>query len=388
MKYMAIIGAASLAACVHATPAHAASEQILYRFSGDDGANPYAGLVKRGQALYGTTYNGGKYGAGTVYRVTLAGRERVLHDFGSGQDGASTANPLIYLDGVFYGTTYLGGNAGLGTVFSLTPDGAETVLYSFQGGSDGAYGNAGLLAANDTLYGVTSAGGTGCATQGGCGTVFSITPGGTYAQIYAFKGALSDGANPGVPLIAIGNTLYSTTLYGGANNAGTVFSIGTDGTENVLYSFGGAHDGRYPNAPVRQVGHLLYTTTEYGGAFGNGAVARLTSAGKEHVAYAFAANGANGFEANSGLIMANGVLYGTTTGGGQSGCGGYGCGVVYALTKDGTQSVVYTFQGGNDGAQPWGELIYADGVLYGVTTSGGGTGCGGSGCGTVFAITP
>ena len=86
-----------------------------------------------------------------------------------------------------------------------------------------------------------------------------------------------------------------------------------------------------------------------------------------------------------------GDFFGTTFNGGDIGCGGNGCGTVFKIARDGTETIIYSFHGGTDGEQPYGGLILdASGNLYGATTSGGGsgTGCRGYGCGTVFKITP
>jgi uncharacterized repeat protein (TIGR03803 family) len=134
--------------------------------------------------LYGTTSASGGSGftcingpgCGTVFSVTLNGTEKVLHAFsGSGTDGFEPVAGLIEVHGTLYGTTEAGGQYGYGTVFSINQHGTEKVLYSFKGGNDGASPMASLIDVNATFYGTTSAGGTG-SCNGGCGTVFSITP--------------------------------------------------------------------------------------------------------------------------------------------------------------------------------------------------------------------
>jgi uncharacterized repeat protein (TIGR03803 family) len=112
-------------------------------------------------------------------------------------------------------------------------------------------------------------------------------------------------------------------------------------------------------------------------------------AGPVKILYAFkgGSDGANSF---SGVISdSKGNLYGTTWGGGGSGCGGEGCGTVFKLTPDGTETVLHAFQGGNDGAIGYAGVISdSQGNLYGTTQEGGGSGCDGKGCGTVFKLTP
>jgi uncharacterized repeat protein (TIGR03803 family) len=247
-------------------------EKVLYDFPGKpDGSNPKAGLVNVGGVLYGTTYGGGAYTSsgftdGTVFSITPDGSEKVLHSFGSGTDGANPEASLIAVHGTLYGTTYAGGTYGRGTVFSITPSGSEKVLHSFCKGTDGFYPSASLVAVNGTLYGTTQHGGT----YNNRGTVFSISLSGSEKVLHDF-GNETDGAIPSAPLLDVNGTLYGTTQEGGSSSTcgpgcGTVFSITTGGTEKVLHSLG---NGGYANNPVAGLGALngmLYGTTMYGGS--------------------------------------------------------------------------------------------------------------------------
>jgi len=151
-------------------------ETVLHSFNADgvDGVNPYGGLIfdKAGN-LYGTTYGGGKFGYGTVFKLSPSGGETVLHSFNA--DGTDGINPyggmVLGKKGNLYGTTYQGGTNGYGTVFKLTPSGTETVLHSFAK-TDGAHPYAGVvLDKNGALYGTTVDGG-----DFGYGTVFKVVP--------------------------------------------------------------------------------------------------------------------------------------------------------------------------------------------------------------------
>jgi uncharacterized repeat protein (TIGR03803 family) len=108
--------------------------EILYEFQGSsDGGNPFAGLVRgTGGQLYGTTVAGGVTGNGTVFKIELGGKETVLHSFAGGTDGRSPIGGVV-LDsaGNVFGTTYYGGTFDSGTVFKIDAAGTETVLYSF-----------------------------------------------------------------------------------------------------------------------------------------------------------------------------------------------------------------------------------------------------------------
>jgi len=157
-------------------------ERIVYRFTGaPDGSEPQSGLTNLSGALYGTTYSGGSgggcpVGCGTIFTVGPSDTEQVLYSFAGAPDGALPNGPLLELNGTLYGTTNIGGSSNLGTIFSAPPTGGERVIYSFQGGSDGDGPDDGLAGLSNVLYGTAASGGTGCPTNGGCGTIFSISP--------------------------------------------------------------------------------------------------------------------------------------------------------------------------------------------------------------------
>jgi uncharacterized repeat protein (TIGR03803 family) len=193
--------------------------------TGSDGEIPYAGVIQGSDGnFYGTTYFGGSSGFGTVFRVTPSGTETVLYSFAGGSDGEHPYAGVIQgSDGNFYGTTYQGGTSGLGTVFKITPSGTETVLHSFAGGSsDGANPEAGLTQGTDgNFYGNTDLGGASS-----LGTVFEITPSGTESVLHSFAGGSSDGANPSANLIQSSDgNLYGSTGAGGTSGYGTFFEV-------------------------------------------------------------------------------------------------------------------------------------------------------------------
>ena len=280
-------------------PADNFAETVLYYFTGNggvkgstDGALPEAGLVQGSDGnFYGTTYLGGTYNQGTVFRVTPSGNETVLYSF-QGNGGVSGSNDgahpqaavTLGRDGNLYGTTYQGGTHDLGTVFQLTPAGVETVLHSFAetigGARDGGYPRAALVQGNDGNFSGTTSGG---GTTGG-GTVFRITPGGAETVIYSFSEAQNstDGYDPvaGLILASDGN-FYGTTKNGGTNDPGAVFKITPDGVETVVYSFSNTvTDGQFPQGGLLQgTDGYFYGTTSSGGADGGGAgaVFRLTN---------------------------------------------------------------------------------------------------------------
>lgn len=180
-------------------------------------------------------------------------------------------------------------------------------------------------------------------------------------------------------------------------------AAGAASKETILYSFaGGSGDGEYPiGGLVSDKAGNLYGTTGAGGGYGNcspfggtcGVVFELTPASggwKESVLYTFTGGADGGLPESSLTIDSNGNLYGTATIGGA-----YGVGNVFMLTPSSggwTQSVLYSFAGGSDGAYPKSAapLLLQNGNLYGTTYAGGGNNClnAPSGCGVVFELVP
>jgi len=354
----------------------APAETVLYSFSGSngDGASPNAGLTADSAGnFYGTTVYGGASSFGTVFKVTPSGSETVLYSFTGGSDGSNPNGGLI-ADGAgnLYGTATFGGASGAGTVFRLSPSGVLTVLHSFAW-SDGAFPYARLLADNaGNLYGTTVNGG-----GASCGTVFKLAPDGTMTVLYSFACSADGGAPYGGLIADSAGNLYGTTSGGGASSAGTVFKLTPSGTETVLYSFSGSPDGASPHAGLTadSAGNF-YGTTVHGGMSNAGTVFKLALGGTESVLYSFTC-GTDGANPNAALLMDSaGSLYGTSPGG----CAASN-GTVFKVTA-GATTVLYSFAGGADGAIPYAPLI-ADGAgnLYGTTYSGGA-----SFVGTVFKL--
>ena len=286
---------------------------------------------------------------------------KVLHQFHGKADGDyPVAGVIRDAAGNLYSTTSSGGTYDYGVVFKVDTTGKETVLYNFTGGADGAYPYAGVVldAATGNLYGTTNQGGEGTC---GCGVVFKLDTTGKETVLYTFTGG-TDGGLPyaGVIRDAAGN-LYGTTYDGGTGDQGVVFKLDTNGKETVLHAFTGKADGGFPFAGL--------------------------------------------------LRDAEGNLYGTTYGGGDSGCfrpsppsGGRstrlddlppipqgGCGVVFKLDSTGKETVLHTFTGA-DGNEPSAGLTRdLAGNLYGTTYVGGDLNCNGEpgyGCGVVFRLSP
>jgi uncharacterized repeat protein (TIGR03803 family) len=203
-------------------------ERVLHAFSGGaDGGNPYSGLTALSGTLYGTTFEGGKVGFGAVYKISTSGDESVVYSFQSnGKDGENPYAGVIALNEKLYGTTQEGGADGRhGTVYEVTTAGKEHVLHSFTAGADGSYPYGALLAVNGALYGTTAGGGLNYVDcVGGCGTVFKVTMSGAKTLLYSFGGG-PDGGVPNGAMILVNGLLYGMTVIGGTGHVGTVFRI-------------------------------------------------------------------------------------------------------------------------------------------------------------------
>lgn len=203
----------------------------------------------------------------------------------------------------------------------------------------------------------------------------------TYSVIHSFAGGPTDGAFANGELIqdAAGN-LYGTTSEGGTYNDGTVFKLDPGGAVTILHSFDFADDGVQPEGGLlRDTEGNLYGTTSQGGHGGHGTVFKLDSDNLFRTLYSFK-GGSDGGGPRSRLVTINGDVYGTTVYGGDlSGCGSSGCGTIFKVSGS-TETVLYSFTGGADGANPQGLIRDAAGNLYGVAESGG------SGAGTVWKL--
>jgi uncharacterized repeat protein (TIGR03803 family) len=335
------------------------TETVLYSFTGgSDGSLPQSGLVMDSQgALYGAADLGAV--AGTVYKLTppaISGdpwTETTIYSFTGGDDGGLPLSTLVFDNsGNLYGTTQGGGVYGGGTVFELSPPAisgdpwTETVLYSFDGSpfshqyTHGCAPHAGvILGPKGALYGTTEF--CGSADNG---VVYKLAPpiSGTnwiHSVLHTFTPSTGDGGRPHTSLVMNkSGILFGTTTFGGAEGEGTVFSVDpTSGAwiETVLYTFTGGADGGIPEGPP--------------------------------------------------TLVPRGDIYGTTYNGGVH------WGVIYKLTPSGSgwvESIPYTFTGGNDGGGPEDGVLLLNGILYGTTEFGGTVGFGTQGKGTVFSFIP
>src|SRR5665213_1700611 len=251
----------------------------LSNSTNSDGTHPQARLILSGNTLYGTAKIGGSSGNGTVFAVHTDGMGFTnLHNFTGGGDGARPYAGLILSGNTLYGTAFQGGSSGAGTVFAVQTNGTGfTTLHSFTGGGNGANPSAGLILSGNTLYGTAFEGGSS-----GNGTVFAVNTDGTgFTNLHNFtalsNSTNSDGTDPFAGLILSGNTLYGTAVGGGSLGYGTVFALNTNGTGFTnLHSFTGSGGGVHPEGGLILSGNTLYGTTELGGYNDNGTVFSLS----------------------------------------------------------------------------------------------------------------
>ncbi len=315
-------------------------ETTLLTFDGSNGSTPFTGPMPGPDGVfYGTTY--GAYNGGNVYALSKKGGKWVgstIWAFGGTGDGTQPECDLVMdKSGNLYGTTYGGGAYNAGTVFELSKVNGvwtETVLHSFRGYGDGVEPYAGLLmAGSGTFYGTTLYGG-----NYGNGAVFKLFQSrGVWKvkTVYSFNG--SDGYEPWGPVIMDKNgALYGTTYAGGYWDVGVVFMLSRSAgkwTETVLHTFPfqiGSNDGYEPTAGLTlSPSGSLYGTTLTGNA-SDGIVFQLTQSGgtwTETILHQFSGKG-DGGELQGGITLdENGALYGMTVGGGE-----YNYGTVWKIT--------------------------------------------------------
>ncbi len=411
---------------------------VLVNFAGTTstayGSSCQAGLIQANDGnLYGVTSTGGSGGGfGTVFKVTTGGTFTSLVSF-TGTTGATLGSaPLAALvqasDGNLYGTTSVGGTGGFGTVFKVTTAGVFTNLLSFTNTTGLALGNSpqGALVqwTDGNLYGTTNAGGTN-----GVGTIFKVTTAGVLTTLRSLS-TTTDGSNPYGALVLGGDgNFYGAATNGGTLLKGTVFNISpatsaftrvfnfltsppvfkrlllaNDGNFYGVTQFGNAGANSIfkltPGGTLSTLATLTSTSTTapfliqgsdgnlYGEApveSGNGQIFSLTLAGvKTTLATLSGSSGSFlGNNAVGGIVEgADGLIYGTTSGGGSGG----GFGTAWKITKGGSFTSLASFTnltGGTLGSSPQTRMVqHPSGDFYGTTQNGGA-----GGFGTVFKVT-
>ena len=332
----------------------------LYNFRGASGTAPSAPtslILDSAGNLYGTTELGGQNAAGTVFELSAKGVFTVLHDF-NGTDGIFPQSLARDSNGTLYGTTFQSGYPG--TVFKLAKGNGSKYTLSTLYSSLGAWPDSITVDSEGNLYGADVG-------NGGCLCVFEIPAGGQWEDIYG------PGSQPTYP---VGNVLvdksggiYASIDYEGIGGFGFVFEVqggagyyplpigaygssylrqdaagnvyglawGDDvynfglifkidvsaATLSTFYSFPGGTDGHDPFGPfsIDSAGNVYGIALR--GTLGNGLVYKVTPQGHETVIYTFPSSN----YARYGIVMdGSGDLYGLASGGKYNG------GIIYKLT--------------------------------------------------------
>ncbi len=341
---------------------------------GTDGAGLPAAIVQgRDGNLYGTAGGGGRYGHGTVFKLTAGGALTPLVSFAL-TNGEEPYGGLVQApDGSLYGTTFQGGQYGRGTVFKLAPDGALTTLVNFSATNGGSLFGRVAQGTNGNLYGTTAEGGTGPYA----GTVFELAPEGELTTLVTFHGTNGDSPWAGLTLGSDGN-FYGTTAQGGdltlhsGSGVGTVFRLKQSGAFTSLAAFEETN-GAFPEGElVEGRDGSFYGTTVSGGAFGHGTLFKVTTAGILTALVSF--DMTNGGAPYAGLLLGtDGNFYGTASQGGNlSLVNGRGAGTLFRMSPDGRLTTLVIFGDAfTNGGWSFASLLEAsDGNLYGTTGGG------------------
>jgi len=354
--------------------ANFSSETVLHEFSGPDGALPQGDIQQYNVSpvkLLGTASAGGSAGDGTGWSLKVSPLSfSDIHNF-RGADGVGPVN--LSGNGASYGVTSFGGANGMGAFFKMTPSGNVMVLHSFTGADGAQPGGAPLSFVDGCFYGTTSTAG-----QFGFGTIWQQC-GSKFRTLHQFNENAGEGGEPTAGLsvaingMTLSHNLYGTTVHGGPNGHGTIYSVNpSTGAVTTLFAFGGGPEGGTPLSELIPDFHgNLYSTTNGGGTFGIGTVFKFSlTSGMETVLFTFGSDSPLGAASPAAPLAfdAFGNLYGTTQFGGQPNQGG----VVFVVPASGGYIQLWSFGNGNDGVNPLGPVLVGPaGALYGTTQLGG-----------------
>jgi uncharacterized repeat protein (TIGR03803 family) len=211
--------------------------EIIHHFSGANGENPEGQLLVGSDGeLYGTTLQGGQSNRGAIYKISTSGVFTLLYsvpslsafgDLGTAIN-ATGANPraglMLAADGNYYGTAYQGGPGGNGTVFRMTPAGVVSVFHAFAGATqDGGFPLSSVTQdAQGNFYGTTQHGGYQDA-----GSAYRLSSTGEFTLLHGFIDTF-DGANPHASLLLANGTIYGASCDCEAQSdtrLGTLFKL-------------------------------------------------------------------------------------------------------------------------------------------------------------------
>lgn len=321
---------------------------VITRFNGGIGGNaPFESLVQgKDYLLYGTTFSGGAYDFGTVFKL-CGSTTTVLRSFDRNPESNRPKGSLIQaIDGFFYGMTPQGGNNGAGTIFKISSTGAYTILHHFALPTEGGNPMGSLIQGSDGyLYGMTKEGGTN-----NVGTIFKISTTGVYKVIRHLLGG-TDGGNPEGSLIKG----LDSNFYGMTYNNARIFKISPNGTVfTVLKTLSApVTQGSSPSGSlVLGIDGNFYGTCYGGGTFNRGLIFKITPAGVYTVLKHLNPLPDGGYPAGSLVQAADGNFYGMTSIGGT-----YNAGTIFRISATGVYAVIRHLDLLTDGGAPFGSLI-------------------------------
>ena len=342
-------------------------------------SNPDFGMTLGSDGnFYGTLIQGGPQDNGGIYKLTPSGEFTMLHLFTGGPDGKRPMTRLLLAsDGNFYGATREGGNNGVGTFYRITPAGVFTTLTHWAENTTGWGVGGDIIEGTDgNFYGTHYQDSVSPSHR--AGGVYRVTPAGVASEVVSFASipTMNECFPDGLMQASDGN-FYGTTSQGGTSNSGTIYKITPSGTFSFLAQFSGAV--RSPNGPlVEGADGALYGTTREGGSYGQGTVFKVTKSGILTVLDEFEYEGPDPSHPLCSLTPTpDGNYVGTSTGGGD-----YDRGTVFQVTPSGETTVLASFKG-EPNWFPNNKLLQAsDGSWYGTTEQGGQT------YNAIFKMTP
>lgn len=315
---MTYLGGANNDGCVFSLDTTGGGYRDILDFTGANGKNPYYGTLAYSEGvLYGMTYQGGTNNDGCIFSIDTGGTQyKDLHDFNS-TAGKEPQGSLTLLGKTLFGMTYYGGANTDGCIFSIDTNGSGYKdIFDF-GGTNGSNPMGDLTASHSgkVLYGTTVLGGLN-----GDGCVFSVdTNGSNYKDVFDFNDqSYPEGANPPGILTLLGNRLFGMATNGGSSlDDGLIFSIDTNGTGyKIMFEFGGTN-GELPQGSLTLSGTVLYGMATYGAGLNDGCIFSIDTSGSTYnVLLNF--NSTNCFYPYGSLTLSGDMAYGTATRGGSN----------------------------------------------------------------------
>ena len=344
-------------------------ESVVYNFGSvpNDGRNPFGGLTYNPADgnLYGTTFMGGLTGSGTVYKVSLAGSEKVIKSLSTSLGGPLATLCLNPADGLLYGTANFFNNTLTGAVFKISTSGVLTFVKGLTGDTGYFPSYSGLvLAADGNMYGTTTSG-----AQNTGGSIFKVSSTGVFSKVYDFEGTV--GFYPESTMIQGTDGAFYGTCKNGPGGYGSVYKFvpGANPAAKAIYVFTGTGDGAAPGALMQASNGLLYGAARAGGEQGLGSIFNLTTSGSLFTIQDLNTSFHDGTFPDGRLLLGkDGNWYGTTSRGGR-----YNNGTIYQITSAGDYNILYSFKENElVGSNPVGGLIQTpDGTFYGAAGFGG-----------------